>query len=643
MAIQNPFLLHSQPKQNPLDFLSTLPVLVAFPILVITANFSVLPTPTPWPHVARALVLCFQASVVLVFAGLIVKEKSKSSLYTLASLILFYVALLLLPATRVSILFFGLFLNAWNPYTLIALVYDLYENFQNVEVGVNVGVTLAGYVGVIGSFILLKSLSLPTGKSKYGVLAASAVGLVFFVGSVNFPLVFMNLAAALLLLFLVQEAKLRSRLNILVIGLFSYCLEVFVLNTGKVSFSGIVISVVLPLIIRIDHSAEATSSEAPLPHILTELLRHSDTRAIFNFLLLNTAFMFVQLLYSFRSKSLGLLSDSLHMALDCASLALGLVAGVMLKHPVNSNGKYPFGLRNFEILAGFTNGTLLVGISGSIIFEAVGRLFRPVALQQTTELIIVSVLGLLVNLVGIFAFNHGHAHSHGAPEEEHDSHSHSHSHSHSEHSHSELSASEFSLPEFSASEHSHSGHSASEHSHAVHPSEHSEHSTKHSHSQSQAHDGCDAMNDNMRGIFLHILADTLGSVGVVISTILTKFFSWQGFDPVASIIIAVLIFLTAIPLMKSTASTLLLRLNSAKEGNVRSVLNDISTIKGIKSFTTPRFWPASSKLRGYIHIQVYRGENGLYLKKQCEEVFRAHSIDAMIQMENDYDPCWCRP
>ncbi|SGZ46738.1 CIC11C00000004847 [Sungouiella intermedia] len=92
------------------------------------------------------------------------------------------------------------------------------------------------------------------------------------------------------------------------------------------------------------------------------------------------------------------------MALDCASLALGLIAGVLLKHPVNSSGKYPFGLRNFEILAGFANGTLLVGISGSIIFEAFGRLFNPVSLQQTTELIVVSILGLLVNVVSSCTF-----------------------------------------------------------------------------------------------------------------------------------------------------------------------------------------------------------------------------------------------
>lgn len=284
------------------------------------------------------------------------------------------------------------------------------------------------------------------------------------------------------------------------------------------------------------------------------------------------------------------------MALDCTSLALGLVAGTLLKYPINPNGKYPFGLRHFEILAGFTNGTLLIGISGSIILEAVGRLFNPVSLQKTSELIIVSILGLLVNLVGIFAFNHGHeghSHSHGG------GHSHGHSHSHS-HSHG-------------ACEDEESGEDS-------------------------------GMNDNMKGIFLHILADTLGSVGVVVSTILINYFKWQGFDPVASIIIAVLIFMSAIPLIKSTASTLLLNLSSDKESSLRSVLNDLMDIKGVKSFTTPRFWPSNDKLElnGYIHVQIYRGENGSYIKRQCEKLFVAGNINVMIQLENDFDDCWCR-
>ncbi|MBP0661853.1 cation transporter, partial [Mycobacterium tuberculosis] len=48
-------------------------------------------------------------------------------------------------------------------------------------------------------------------------------------------------------------------------------------------------------------------------------------------------------------------------------------------------------------------------------------------------------------------------------------------------------------------------------------------------------------SENLHGILLHIVADTLGSVGVIISTLLLKWTGWSGWDAVASIVISVLI------------------------------------------------------------------------------------------------------
>lgn len=664
-TIQNPFApvanvdFRSKSPEAESKFQNTIPVLVAFPLLVITSNFAVSSSlENDW--ISRMLMPAFQACVVLGVAKFTVKvdsttvlSNSVTYLVSIGGLVLFFLGVLVLPASRAAVVYFCLYLNLYNPFTAVAFLFDMFFAYQD-SFGQSLA-TLFGYLALVGSFLVLKQ-SFQTKNALranpafiYGTIAISGVLLVVFrYELLRLPVLAMNLATAVLLLFSLPEAHLKLTTNVLVVLVLTYGLETLVFHTLNVNFANFAVSVLLPLLVKIDYSQDfkilPNEQKLEAPKIFSEVMKHSDTRAIFNFLLLNTAFMFVQLLYSFRSKSLGLLSDSLHMALDCASLALGLVAGVLLKHPINANGKYPFGLRNFEILAGFANGTLLVGISGSIIFEAIGRLFHPVSLQQTTELIVVSILGLLVNVVGISAFNHGHSHGHSHTsvnenqEESHQHHGHADSHK-QEHTDGQTRS-------------SHSGHSGHSHSHADSHSGSNSHSDSHSDSYSNSHLSsssshsnsleCLEMNDNMRGIFLHILADTLGSVGVVISTILTKIFHWEGFDPVALIIIAVLIFMTAIPLMKSTAATLLLKLNTTKELMIRAALNDITTIKGIKSFTTPRFWPTDNSLRGYIHIQIYRGENGVYIRRQCQEVFSRHSIDATIQMENDYDSCWCR-
>lgn len=60
------------------------------------------------------------------------------------------------------------------------------------------------------------------------------------------------------------------------------------------------------------------------------------------------------------------------------------------------------------------------------------------------------------------------------------------------------------------------------------------------------------------GVFLHVLADTLGSVGVIISTLLIENFGWKIADPICSLFIACLIFMSVVPLVRETSLILLL-------------------------------------------------------------------------------------
>ena len=43
------------------------------------------------------------------------------------------------------------------------------------------------------------------------------------------------------------------------------------------------------------------------------------------------------------------------------------------------------------------------------------------------------------------------------------------------------------------------------------------------------------------GVFLHVLADTLGSVGVIVSSLLIRYYGWMVADPICSMLIAGLI------------------------------------------------------------------------------------------------------
>lgn len=132
------------------------------------------------------------------------------------------------------------------------------------------------------------------------------------------------------------------------------------------------------------------------------------------------------------------------------------------------------------------------------------------------RLFIVSVLGFLVNLVGIYAFQHGHSHGGGG----------SHGHSHSGNSH----------------HHSHNSHHHHDH-HGI------EVDNLLANGNSQI----------MKGVYLHILADTLGSVGVIVSSLLMQMFGWMIADPICSMFIALLIIISVLPLIKDSIMILMQR------------------------------------------------------------------------------------
>jgi len=308
-----------------------------------------------------------------------------------------------------------------------------------------------------------------------------------------------------------------------------------------------------------------------------------ESRRIFYFMLLNLAFMVVQSTYGYLTGSLGLISDSIHMFFDCVALFVGLCAAVMSKWPPSL--KFPYGYGKIDTLAGLGNGVFLMLISVEIVYEAIERLFSGADVARTTELLIVSTLGLIVNCVGIMAFHghHGHDHGHGHGHEHEHEHGHSHSDSHSKDDH----------------DHAHS------HDHC-HTHDHHDHKHDHHHDSkvknalpsasasptkgNKAASGAHSHGENMQGIYLHILADALGSVSVVVSTLLIQFTGWSGWDPIASFMIAVLIFASTVPLVSSTTKILLLSLNSDIEYNLRDILAGVSNIRGVVGYSVPKFW-----------------------------------------------------
>jgi len=292
-----------------------------------------------------------------------------------------------------------------------------------------------------------------------------------------------------------------------------------------------------------------------------QIVGNYESRRIFSYLVLNLMFMFVEFLYGWWTNSLGLISDAFHMLFDCMALFIGLAASVISTW--KPDNVYSYGYGRVEVLSGFINGIFLIFVAFVVLLESFERLIHPQDVS-TDKLLLVSVLGLLVNLVGIVAFHDLHG-DHGGHSHEHE-HSHSHSHSHEE--------------------------------------KHSKHKEKKEKGKEKKKQK-KWLNPNNYGVYLHILADTLGSVGVITSSVIIHYTGWMKADPICSFCMSVLIFISVIPLITGSARTLLSCLPESIEPKLDHIISKIMKVDGMVAVKDHHFWTQNrDNIVGTIHLQI---------------------------------------
>lgn len=94
----------------------------------------------------------------------------------------------------------------------------------------------------------------------------------------------------------------------------------------------------------------------------------------------------------------------------------------------------------------------------------------------------------------------------------------------------------------------------------------------------------------------HVMADTLGSVGVIVSTILIHYFHWTGFDPIASLLIGLMILGSVVPLVIDSGRILCLELSNKDSKSIELAISSITSIPGVHSITAARFWPLDGEV-----------------------------------------------
>lgn len=259
-------------------------------------------------------------------------------------------------------------------------------------------------------------------------------------------------------------------------------------------------------------------------------------------------FLVVEVVGGFLTGSLALLSDAGHMLVDAVGLGMALAAiGV-----ASRNGRrrhHTFGLYRLEILAALANAVLLVGVSVYVLIEAVRRFQAPVEVLGV-PMLVVAVLGLGVNLAGVWLLHEG----------------------------------------------------ASE-------------------------------SLNVEGAFLEVLADLVGSVGVIIAAVIMLTTGWPYADPIFAAALGLFILPRALRLGKRAVRILLQA--APPEIDLDALQAALTALPEVVAVHDLHVWTLTSNMEvGSVHLQVEPGTNVQEVLSNARKTIEEHGISHVtIQIE----------
>ena len=143
-------------------------------------------------------------------------------------------------------------------------------------------------------------------------------------------------------------------------------------------------------------------------------------------------------------------------------------------------------------------------------------------------------------------------------------------------------------------------------------------------------------NLNMRGAYLHVISDMLGSVGAIIAALLIMFFGWGWADPLASVIVSILVLRSGYLVTKSSVHVLME--GTPENVEVDKVNEKILKTDGIKSIHDLHIWTITSGLNALtchavVNEKMTIEESEILLRKVELELEHMNIHHVTIQLE----------
>lgn len=295
--------------------------------------------------------------------------------------------------------------------------------------------------------------------------------------------------------------------------------------------------------------------------------------------------MGVQLVGYFVTRSLVVAFDALHMFVDMGAIGIGVFGIWLARRP--ATGTRSWGYLRVEILGALLNGALLLGMTVLLAKEALDRLTAQHATPDLPPkfMAIFGGVALALNVVNLLVLHGGHAHAH---------------------------------------EH--------EHEH-----EDDEHEDDHGHAEPHA-------DLNYQGVWLHMVSDVLGSLGVVVAAGVIYWTGWNAADAVIALLMSVLIFGREVLLCFRAVDVLLE--STPRHVDVAAFEAALRRVASIREVHDLHIWTLTSGVYAMsCHATVERGADHRKVLGELQAVIRERfGIDhTTIQLEEHEDAPVAQP
>lgn len=330
---------------------------------------------------------------------------------------------------------------------------------------------------------------------------------------------------------------------------------------------------------------------------------------------MTAAFFLVEIIVGYVTNSMALVADSFHMLSDVISL---VIAFLSIKMSPKKWSKNTFGWARAEVLGALVNAVFLVALCFSILVESLKRFYKPEVIDEPELILYVGISGLIVNLIGLCLFReHGHSHTRG-------------------HHHSLPTVEEVVLEVME--DDINDNHNRFRLGNSVG-------TPKKGNKQRDA-----GGHLNIRGVYLHILADALGSIVVIVSSLIIWLTTWEHryyVDPALSLVMVCLIMKSTSPLLVDSALILLqtvpthIQIDSLQ----KKLLQEIDGVLAVHEF---HVWQlAGERIIASAHIRCKNLADYMQIAERVKEFFHNEGIHSttiqpeFVEVESQRDDKDC--